>query len=239
MFLSTPPVWVATREQGQYQGPVQFLSTPPVWVATEAVRVGGERLNVSIHATRVGGDVRQGSLTLSAPMFLSTPPVWVATRKSFAQTATSFVSIHATRVGGDRGGSRSFRCATCFYPRHPCGWRRRSRRAYRARRSSFYPRHPCGWRLSVSKWADSYTMFLSTPPVWVATGTPPAGPYQLRVSIHATRVGGDAGFDSGQCVCSRFLSTPPVWVATRRAPRRTTWRASFYPRHPCGWRRLI
>ena len=55
----------------------------------------------------------------------------------------------------------------------------------------------------------------STPPVWVAT----------------TRVKNLAA------LYVVFLSTPPVWVATARTPASQWTRWSFYPRHPCGWRR--
>ena len=124
--------------------------------------------------------------------FLSTPPVWVAT------------------------------------PRTP---------QTRPQRPRFYPRHPCGWRLFLGRGGEGQNAFLSTPPVWVATtgwktaqfcphsfyprhpcgwrrNYAPGGPQRLRVSIHATRVGGD---DVGlvlKCAVIRFLSTPPVWVAT-------------------------
>ena len=58
MFLSTPPVWVATT--GGHDGRADnltFLSTPPVWVATAQMQAGEFVTRVSIHATRVGGDV--------------------------------------------------------------------------------------------------------------------------------------------------------------------------------------
>ena len=192
MFLSTPPVWVATfgkarshsrplcfyprhpcgwrRENRLHKLPqVLFLSTPPVWVATEAgAALSAVRL-VSIHATRVGGD---GDLD-----------------EHIAHVGR--VSIHATRVGGDylcRSGPIRTRC---FYPRHPCGWRQehplldrisfvflstppvwvatQGSTAANAFAAGFYPRHPCGWR----------------------PGGHPGGRPGGQVSIHATRVGGD------------------------------------------------
>ena len=58
MFLSTPPVWVATRASILEYAAQVFLSTPPVWVATlPKVWRPGRLQRVSIHATRVGGDL--------------------------------------------------------------------------------------------------------------------------------------------------------------------------------------
>ena len=54
----------------------------------------------------------------------------------------------------------------------------------------------------------------STPPVWVATVYGQVWTSRCRVSIHATRVGGDAASASRCARIFSFLSTPPVWVAT-------------------------
>ena len=58
----------------------------------------------------------------------------------------------------------------------------------------FYPRHPCGWRLKDSDKLET----------------------SLKVSIHATRVGGDGLSCHPKFARKLFLSTPPVWVATLR-----------------------
>ena len=172
----------------------------------------------------------------SGLMFLSTPPVWVATF----------------------GKARSHSRPLCFYPRHPCGWRRENRlhklpqvlflstppvwvatgkrKVQALFYGSFYPRHPCGWRPRREPLFPLCDLFLSTPPVWVATA--------ISTSISRTSV--------------EFLSTPPVWVATicvevgrfvhdvsihatrvggdRNTPCWTVSASCFYPRHPCGWR---
>ena len=56
---------------------------------------------VSIHATRVGGDLGE----------------------RFLADAEYLVSIHATRVGGDESAGITVPVISGFYPRHPCGWR--------------------------------------------------------------------------------------------------------------------
>ena len=95
-----------------------------------------------LSATRIHNDgIMQGA---ALP---STPPVWVATMLP----------------------SRTLPPYSCFYPRHPCGWRRSWFMRVRRLAVCFYPRHPCGWRLT------------DLTPVIQSIG----------VSIHATRVGGD------------------------------------------------
>ena len=51
--------------------------------------------------------------------------------------------------------------------------------------------------------------------------------------LSATRIHND-GIMQG----AALPSTPPVWVATRPAKQARLRNMGFYPRHPCGWRRL-
>ena len=124
-------------------------------------------------------------------VFLSTPPSRVATH----------------------GLGPAQRTATCFYPRHPRGWRRMPSPCCR-KKLCFYPRHPRGWRRGVST--------LDTP--------------YYCVSIHATLAGGDGMSLSSSVSGATFLSTPPSRVATVSVPRPETPAPCFYPRHPRGWR---
>ena len=174
-------------------GNVGFLSTPPSWVATLP------------------------SMSTSAPktMFLSTPPSWVATLIFPGFEAVLHVSIHATLVGGDRRQQPSRPARSCFYPRHPRGWRRRlappAMQPYRC----FYPRHPRGWRRQDGQ----------------------GGGYVGYVSIHATLVGGDYTTMSSlkQPI---FVSIHATLVGGDRQGRpQLPPPDCFYPRHPRGWRR--
>ena len=124
---------------------------------------------VSIHATLAGGDAgkeydkENPAMFLSTPRsrvatrplfvvqpphtaFLSTPPSRVATTDPHVVSCKNFVSIHATLAGGDNTH------------RHPPG-----------QRSCFYPRHPRGWRLLDFRLHAVPLAFLSTPPSRVAT----------------------------------------------------------------------
>ena len=57
-FQSTRPVWGATTAMTPLETAKLFQSTRPVWGATEAAHVDKLVLIVSIHAPRVGRDVR-------------------------------------------------------------------------------------------------------------------------------------------------------------------------------------
>ncbi len=114
--------------------------------------------------------------------------------------------------------ARSARLGGCwsFYPRGPCGPRRRPLRDNPRAPRCFYPRGPCGPRPTVaaarSRWL---TPFLSARPVRAAT--PSITSWQSKQA---------------------FLSARPVRAATRRRGVRHQPGLCFYPRGPCGPRRL-
>ena len=81
--------------------PLIFQSTPPGWEATMETPRNSDNYDISIHASRMGGDYM---------------------KKSYRRTNT--ISIHASRMGGDRhhiarGGHHHY-----FNPRLPDGRRR-------------------------------------------------------------------------------------------------------------------
>ena len=101
---------------------------------------------ISIHALRVEGDSRRGSVVSTSPEFLSTPSGW---------RATSFYRLHVP-------------CRLYFYPRPPGG----GRPLYTDGKQ--YPiaflSTPSGWRATSSSVMPSVsTRFLSTPSGWRAT----------------------------------------------------------------------
>ncbi len=169
--------------------------------------------------------------------FLSTPSVWRATYDWPKCACQSRISIHALRVEGDPWLLPSRSCRDYFYPRPPCGgrpdyaktvvknakflstpsvWRATttvSRSS--ATPSNFYPRPPCGGRQYKVGDIVNFTGFLSTPSVWRATSPAAVLGYAMMISIHALRVEGDA-LPSPGASCARY----------------------FYPRPPCGGRRL-
>ena len=83
-----------------------FQSTPPGWEATEYAEAEDKvAKRISIHASRVGGDLRVVRQYDIATKFQSTPPGWEATTSSIARNVCDAISIHASRVGGDSGST--------------------------------------------------------------------------------------------------------------------------------------
>ncbi len=104
------------------------------------------------------------------------------------------------------------------------------------------------------------TTFQSTPPAWGATnqsaycpdypcvsihaprmgsdaGVCPRGARQSSVSIHAPRMGSDARLGAGKITGCQFQSTPPAWGATLSVTIFYPSILSFNPRPPHGERR--
>ena len=100
------------------------------------------------------------------------------------------VSIRATRAGRDRAARSRRLLLRCFYPRDPCGPRRRlACRAFLLR--CFYPRDPCGPRRRHVLDGLTPFLFLSARPVRAATPGRVQGQQRALVSIRATRAGRD------------------------------------------------
>ena len=100
-FQSTPPVWVVTRVINNHRIYKIFQSTPPVWVVTTKGITLANTITISIHTTRVGGDVMMTKISTKNIQFQSTPPVWVVTLLATYFSLVESISIHTTRVGGD------------------------------------------------------------------------------------------------------------------------------------------
>ena len=216
-------------------------------VSIHATLAGGDKRgiferqmsNVSIHATLAGGDYKKKWESQAQPAFLSTPPSRVATGQKDIKFCPSDVSIHATLAGGDSptsygghgrgnvsihatlaGGDARVRplpsLPVLFLSTPPSRVATAARWAAQIQDVSFYPRHPRGWRrqLSACQIVDEC------------------------VSIHATLAGGDRRYQQCKGLNVEFLSTPPSRVATARSRRPPRSSASFYPRHPRGWRHL-
>ena len=102
MFQSTPPAWGATLPKfPSASRPMRFNPRPPRGGRLPHLHgFLGDHV-VSIHAPRVGGDLRGVDLSPDGLLFQSTPPAWGATRFAPHAFDGNCVSIHAPRVGGD------------------------------------------------------------------------------------------------------------------------------------------
>ena len=106
------------------------------------------------------------------------------------------------------------RCHPDFYPRSPCGERRRSGCGCFLPPSNFYPRSPCGERHLngfLLKSAED-------------------------ISIHALLAESDIRLWGCFLTRAGFLSTLSLRRATQAAGKRRHDRSDFYPRSPCGER---
>ena len=216
LFLSTLPVWGATSPTGIWGTDGKFLSTLPVWGATIERQRAANAGDVSIHAPRVGSDLRLSPRSNSHWLFLSTLPVWGATETA-ASPESTLVFLSTLPVWGATAGQAVGRQSVrrCFYPRSPCGERRGSRNLLRRDLGGFYPRSPCGER--------------------------PVRPLRLYRSPQSFYPRSPCGerhtelfFDDS---VEQFLSTLPVWGATLKKCGPSPQDGGFYPRSPCGERR--
>ena len=101
------------------------------------------------------------------------------------------VSIHATLAGGDHFSRLSATELSCFYPRHPRGWRLAGLQMGCPDHRVSIHATLAGGDTSMYGMLKSEFMFLSTPPSRVATRRAGGRHGADAVSIHATLAGGD------------------------------------------------
>ena len=104
-----------------------FLSTLSLRRATLPPHQQKRRNRISIHALLAESDFNSFSLNINGPLFLST------------------LSLRRATVGT----VLELQCILDFYPRSPCGERRRNVIDPDRDNGHFYPRSPCGERLRV------------------------------------------------------------------------------------------
>ena len=124
VFLSTLSLRRATRDREAYVGNSLFLSTLSLRRATIKSSVAAVLAEISIHALRAESDSCGWCGVLILKVFLSTLSL---------RRATEYW------VGG-------YGTANNFYPRSPCGERRRPSSKTVRHSRYFYPRSPCGER---------------------------------------------------------------------------------------------
>ena len=80
---------------------------------------------ISIHALLAESDYERSPISLTAAEFLSTPSLRRATADSDSSKTYLVISIHTLLAESDSGLMLSRISAKDFYPRPPCGERRR------------------------------------------------------------------------------------------------------------------
>ena len=194
-------------------------------------------IQISIHALLAESDVNPLWLMGYNVEFLSTLSLRRATdRLQFIRYIIKFLSTLSLRratLAGPSGPAFLYN----FYPRSPCGERRRSfnvsrnrsaflstlslRRATRGKQPSsglnihFYPRSPCGERRRRPTFFWQPESFLSTLSLRRATGVTVLGiQHKVGISIHALLAESDTPNTFRHCTTYLFLSTLSLRRAT-------------------------
>ena len=156
-------------------------------------------------------------LSIQPTKFLSTLSLRRATKITITVDEGTLISIHALLAESDLRVLETTRnCYTDFYPRSPCGERRPFRYAVSFSAGNFYPRSPCGERPACLK--------------LLVTATP--------ISIHALLAESDASTTTTIICIAQFLSTLSLRRATSISSIINNVIDNFYPRSPCGERRI-
>ena len=234
-----------------------FQSTLPGWGATD--KEAGTRLarQISIHAPRMGSDLRWRRRCVPRSHFNPRSPDGERLERKGRQLHATTISIHAPRMGSDQetipiGLETQFQstlpgwgatgCSRChhrrtvyFNPRSPDG-ERRSIRASARPTIHFNPRSPDGERLSNVYDLVNRLRFQSTLPGWGATRLPDA----IRGTpkrFQSTLPGWGATFvEFSRAGSVGFQSTLPGWGATCRSACSPCLSRHFNPRSPDGER---
>ena len=235
--------------------PASFQSTRPVWGATNDKRIIMPRMRISIHAPRVGRDLRPARRLRRAPHFNPRAPCG-ARRRPRAESGWLRNFNPRAPCGARQARGRGSLSSVYFNPRAPCGARLPTL-PRPCTPSYFNPRAPCGARRSERARRASRWQFQSTRPVWGATASNEQKDMNIQISIHAPRVGRDVKWFNHWTAKGISIHAPRVGRDADRvciapktgisihAPRvgrdlcqpdRLAWAGHFNPRAPCGAR---
>ena len=164
-----------------------------MWGATNITVILHHEVFISIHAPRVGRDVKRGGgHVVQGGNFNPRAPCGARRGKRADDGGIDCISIHAPRVGRDEVVLLIYSICVIFQSTRPVWGATMSTESLRKRTKNFNPRAPCGARRLCR--------------------------HQLQprnaISIHAPRVGRDAWATRVNFNCSIFQSTRPVWGAT-------------------------
>ena len=146
-------------------------------------------------------------------LFQSTLPAREATSGKIQKALTGLISIHASREGSDINYIENCIRKRNFNPRFPRG-KRQKQAGGSSPPKYFNPRFPRGKR----------------PRNYNQVGL------RRAISIHASRGGSDADFDSTITMAGLFQSTLPAGEATLTLTPQLPWQGYFNPRFPRGKR---
>ena len=126
-----------------------------------------------------------------------------------------------------------------FYPRSPCGERRRFRAVQNTQIDISIHALLAESDTRGERHANSQQEFLSTLSLRRATDSDFSGTAWVQISIHALLAESDRHRRKNKDGTQQFLSTLSLRRATTRPIPAVTRVANFYPRSPCGERRWL
>ena len=171
--------------------------------------------------------------------FLSTLSLRRATAAEHRLLALNSISIHALLAESDKPDKKAGSQEKDFYPRSPCG-ERPFFYSLTACRQYFYPRSPCGERRApTAQPVHPHSHFYPRSPCGERPSCFSLWFLGLFISIHALLAESDSLYMDSVPPASRFLSTLSLRRATRLFLEIYTLFKNFYPRSPCGERRVV
>ena len=142
-----------------------FLSTLSLRRATNVRPDTRQPYAISIHALLAESD-RRGAANCYLDNIISIHALLAESDQLYinrtAKTVVFLSTLSLRRATMD--ASRAANCQQHFYPRSPCGERRRVCQGNKFRQSYFYPRSPCGERLTILIYVSSITYFYPRSP---------------------------------------------------------------------------
>ena len=213
-----------------------FQSTRPVWGATICrIWTTSSRRNFNPRAPCGARHIAEHTRKINL-RFQSTRPVWGATlarlilarpirhfnprapcgARPYTMPSPSVLLYFNPRApcGARPMPPRNCSRLSYFNPRAPCG-ARRGIRFPAARPQDFNPRAPCGARLFTLKWSTAEVKIsIHAPRVGRDSLAPEENTDEEEISIHAPRVGRDSRAGTLMHIYTAFQSTRPVWGAT-------------------------
>ena len=178
----------------------------------------------------------QGLNVISIHALLAESDSWYLVGVCLLFVFLSTLSLRRATWGGSRGGKTaalflstlSLRRATSFTG---VSW---------SQPSNFYPRSPCGERLHIGRGCVMIHR-ISIHALLAESDPPAAASIPFCATFLSTLSLRRATAKSSIAAVPRalFLSTLSLRRATFRTPRRSKWGTHFYPRSPCGERRLL
>ena len=197
-------------------GQKTFLSTLSLRRATKYPAILGSAAVISIHALLAESDLCCTPKTVTPMGFLSTLSLRRATQTAYFFLAGGGISIHALLAESDAETAKTSNADTNFYPRSPCGERHNGTNANLGGHRDFYPRSPCGERRYVRSNRANFS----------------------SISIHALLAESDLCCTPKTVTPIGFLSTLSLRRATIDTSKDVIKTSNFYPRSPCGERRI-